>query len=413
MELLLAIVVLALGHTVTSTYGTNSNNDAVIQFPVLHKNHPLLSSQIQRENIPGASVTGDDSLREDVFFMAISLGTPAVVNLVTIDTGSSLSWVQCQHCDMHCYWQARKVGPIFNPFKSSTFQNVGCSTEVCDDIHKSSSTPYGCAEEKDACLYRIRYALGEYSVGYLGKDKLTLPNNYTIDDFVFGCGADNLYKGFSAGVIGFGNESYSFFNQVAQQANYRAFSYCFPSNHESAGFLSVGPYARDENLMLTSLISYDHFPYYAIQQLDMMVNGVRLEIDPRIYSTALTIVDSGTTDTFILPPVFHALDMAVTMAMQAKGYARRSVREKICFVSGDSINWNDLPTIEMKFIVSTLALRMENVFYVNSDDDICLTFRPNDGSVSGVQLLGNRALRSFRVVYDIQNRIFGFQAGAC
>lgn len=392
------------------------NSHGALEFPVFHKNHPSFSSWIQSSTVPvpEATVTTDDNLRENVFFMSINLGTPAVSNLVTIDTGSSLSWVQCGRCDVRCQWQIGSTRPMFNPFNSSTYQNVKCSTEACRTIRKSTGITSVCVHETDPCLYRIRYALGEYSVGYLGKEKLTLPNSMPVDDFIFGCGGDNLYNGLNAGIIGFGDESYSFFNQVAQQTNYRAFSYCFPSNHENEGFLSIGPYVRDERLMLTRLISYGTLPFYAVQQLDMMVNGISLEIDPRIYSTAVTIIDSGTTDTFILSPVFRALDKAVTTAMLAKGYVRGSATNKICFVTtGDSINWNDLPSVEMTFGTSTLVLRMENVFYVNTDDNICLTFQPDDAVVRGVQILGNRALRSFRVVHDIQDRVFGFQAGAC
>ncbi|CAL4995488.1 unnamed protein product [Urochloa decumbens] len=423
MEVFLAVMVIVLSSTVRSvsstssspTYGTYLNNDGAFQFPVFHTNHPLLPSWVQSASIQDTTVTRGNNLQENAYFVAISLGTPAVLNVVTIDTCSSLSWVQCQHCDTRCYWQSRTAGPIFNPLKSSTYQNVNCSTEVCHAMHKASGIFSGCVNDKlDACLYRTRYAPGKYSVGYLVKDKLTIPNNYTIDDFIFGCGAGNLHSGSNAGIIGFGKESYSFFNQVAKQTNYRAFSYCFPSVHENEGFLSIGPYVRDEKLMLTRLISYGPIPFYAIQQLDMMVNGIRLEVDPRIYSTAMTIVDTSTTDTYILSPLFHALAKEVTTAMLAKGYARGSLKDKICFVTtGEPIVWNDLPTVAMKFGMSTLVLRMGNVFYVNSDDDICLTFQPDDAGVKGVQVLGNRAMRSFKVVYDIEDRIFGFEAGAC
>ncbi|KAJ1274325.1 hypothetical protein BS78_05G053600 [Paspalum vaginatum] len=293
---------------------------------------------------------------------------------------------------MLCYWQSGKAGQFFNPSKSSSYQSVRCSSEVCRAMHKSSGVFSGCVHEIDACLYRKIYVSGQYSAGYLVRDKLTLPNNYTIDDFIFGCGADNLYSGSNAGAIGFGDESYSFFNQVARQTNYRAFSYCFPSDHGSEGFLSIGPYVRDEKLMLTRLISDGHYlKFYAIQQVDMSVNGIQLEVDPGIYGTAVTVVDCGTTDSFILSPVFNALDKAVTTAMLAKGYPRGSAKDRICFATTDEpIDWSDLPTVEMKFGVSTtLVLRMENVFYVNSDGGICLTFQPDDAAAhKGFKFLG-------------------------
>ena len=125
--------------------------------------------------------------------------------------------------------------------------------------------------------------------------------------------------------------------------------------------------------MLTRLISYGHLPFYAIQQLDKTVNWIWLEVDPCIYSTTMTIVDSYRYIYFI--SVFHALDKAVRTTMLAKGYTRGSIKDKICFVTtGELTDWNDLLTVEMKFGISAMVLPMENVIYANSDDDICLTF---------------------------------------
>lgn len=371
---------------------------------------------IQPANIPADSSTviGDDSMRKNKYFMGISLGTPPVFNLVTIDTGSTLSWVQCKNCQIKCYDQAAKAGQIFNPYNSSTYSKVGCSTEACNGMHMDLAVEYGCVEEDDTCIYSLRYGSGEYSVGYLGKDRLTLASNRSIDNFIFGCGEDNLYNGVNAGIIGFGTKSHSFFNQVCQQTDYTAFSYCFPRDHENEGSLTIGPYARDINLMWTKLIYYDHKPAYAIQQLDMMVNGIRLEIDPYIYISKMTIVDSGTADTYILSPVFDALDKAMTKEMQAKGYTRGWDERRICFISNSgSANWNDFPTVEMKLIRSTLKLPVENALYESSNNVICSTFLPDDAGVRGVQMLGNRAVRSFKLVFDIQAMNFGFKARAC
>ncbi|PNT65287.1 aspartyl protease family protein At5g10770 [Brachypodium distachyon] len=400
-----------------SSYGVHLNADGAFQFPVFHKYHPYLNSMVQAANIPDSAVIGDDSIRKNQFFMGISLGTPAVFNLVTIDTGSTISWVQCQYCIVHCYTQDQRAGPTFNTSSSSTYRRVGCSAQVCHDMHVSQNIPSGCVEEEDSCIYSLRYASGEYSAGYLSQDRLTLANSYSIQKFIFGCGSDNRYNGHSAGIIGFGNKSYSFFNQIAQLTNYSAFSYCFPSNQENEGFLSIGPYVRDSNkLILTQLFDYGaHLPVYALQQFDMMVNGMRLQVDPPVYTTRMTVVDSGTVETFVLSPVFRALDRALTKAMVAEGYVRGSDSKEICFHSnGDSVDWSKLPVVEIKFSRSILKLPAENVFYYEtSDGSICSTFQPDDAGVPGVQILGNRATRSFRVVFDIQQRNFGFEAGAC
>ncbi|XP_066391747.1 uncharacterized protein [Miscanthus floridulus] len=202
-------------------------------------------------------------------------------------------------------------------------------------------------------------------------------------------------------------------------------------SHGAEGFLSIGPYARDDDddakLEFTNLI----FGYagddrrrfvYSLQQLDMMVFGQQLDVDPSVYTMQMMIVDSGTPITFLLAPVFDALDKAVTAAMAAKGYgrARHQLQDEentLCFwVPGDMVDWSDLPTVEMKFTAETgLKLPLENVFdqrFIDSDGRLlCLPIQPRGAGVNGVQILGNKATRTFRVVFDLQ--MFGFQPDAC
>lgn len=389
-------------------------------------------------------MVANDVIHKGKFFMVISLGTPAVFNLVAIDTGSTLSWVQCRSCQIQCHTHLPEVGPIFDHRNSSTYQRVACSSKDCAAVHDRLGVLSGCVEETDTCLYSLRYGSGplaQYSVGRLGKDRLrlALSDDYgVVDGFVFGCSEDVRFNGREAGIVGFGNETFSFFNQVmAAQANggynYNAFSYCFPGNHGTQGFLSIGPYDRHGgDLSFTNLI----FGYgddrrrfaYSLQQLDMVVDGQRLDVvDPSVYASQMMIVDSGTPVTFLLAPVFDALDKAVTAAMAARGYARHQLQDEentVCFwiaAAGETTtaDWSQmmLPTVEMKFTGTTLKLPPQNVFDQRFADSegrlVCLPFQPSAAGVSGVQILGNKATRSFRVVFDLQARMFGFQPDAC
>ncbi|KAL6643918.1 hypothetical protein ACP70R_018684 [Stipagrostis hirtigluma subsp. patula] len=416
------------------------NKDGALQFPVFHRKHPCLASNSSSPSnstgvhpaaylLPEASpVVANDNIHKGKFFMVISLGTPAVFNLVTIDTGSTLSWVQCQVCQIWCHSHAAEAGPVFDPRSSTTYGRVACSSRDCAAIHDRLGIPFGCVEETDTCLYSLRYGSGpsaQYSVGRLGRDRLslTLSDEYSVvDDFVFGCSEDARFEGREAGVVGLGNESFSFVNQVmARQAGgYNAFSYCLPGSHGAEGFLSIGPYARDQLEFTRLVFGYgeDHRPFvYSLQQLDMMVDGARLDVDPSVYTRQMMIVDSGTALTFLLAPVFGALDEAVTEAMAAKGYARRQLHNEkhtVCFlVTNETVDWSDLPNVAMRFPGATLRLPPRNVFderFIDSDHLMCLPFQPAE---AGVQILGNKVTRSFRVVFDLQNARFGFQTGAC
>jgi hypothetical protein len=53
------------------------------------------------------------------YVVTVGLGTPPVSQVVLMDTGKDLSWVQCKPCNSTtCYPQN---DPLFDPSKSSTF----------------------------------------------------------------------------------------------------------------------------------------------------------------------------------------------------------------------------------------------------------------------------------------------------
>ena len=395
---------------------SRQRKDGAFHFPVFHRKHPCVDedpSTIHAASVSDAgTVIGNDKIHQGKYFMAIRLGTPAVFNLVTIDTGSTLSWVNCKRCRIRCHEQAAEAGPKLDPHRSATYRHVGCSDEDCLDIQADNGVPYGCVDETDTCLYGLRYG-SQYSAGKLGRDRLALGDNYTIvDDFVFGCSEDDMFYGLEAGVIGLCDKRYSFFNQMARLTTYNAFAYCFPGDHRAEGFLIVGPYPQKLELVTTLIRGYGRRQHvYSVLLLGIAVDGKPLEVDGR----QILVVDSGTDDTFVSSSVFYALAEAIASAMQDKAYYREYGR-KVCFrpAGGEPVNWRSLPTVQMQLLRATLELPPENVFHQQSTDRICLAFQSNDAAgVPDVQILGNKALRSFRVVYDLQKMTFGFQARAC
>lgn len=65
------------------------------------------------------------------FLAKVSIGQPPVLQLLNVDTGSSLLWVQCAPCD-GCPGQAVLM---YDPSKSSTFAVIPCMpwSQICGD----------------------------------------------------------------------------------------------------------------------------------------------------------------------------------------------------------------------------------------------------------------------------------------
>lgn len=129
---------------------------------MFHEKHPCVQASTANVQKTWYSFE-DDKIHKDRFLMAIGLGTPAIMNLVTIDTGSTLSWVQCKPCPIDCHDQAEEAGRNFDALQSSTYQSIGCSTEDCGFVHETLGIPFGCNEEQDSCLYSLRYGSGQES----------------------------------------------------------------------------------------------------------------------------------------------------------------------------------------------------------------------------------------------------------
>lgn len=65
------------------------------------------------------------------YIVTVGLGTPKRDLSLIFDTGSDLTWTQCQPCTRSCYSQKE---PIFDPSKSSSYANVSCSSSSCSDL---------------------------------------------------------------------------------------------------------------------------------------------------------------------------------------------------------------------------------------------------------------------------------------
>ncbi|CAI0374155.1 unnamed protein product [Linum tenue] len=120
-----------------------------------------------------------------------------------MDTGSSLSWMQCKPCVIYCHSQA---DPVFDPSASSTYSKLSCATPECSSLKAATLNDPACEADSNACIYTASYGDASYSIGYLGKDVLNLSpaaGSGSQQRFTFGCGQDNQgLFGRAAGILG-------------------------------------------------------------------------------------------------------------------------------------------------------------------------------------------------------------------
>ncbi|KAA8521466.1 hypothetical protein F0562_012124 [Nyssa sinensis] len=146
------------------------------------------------------------------YVVTIGFGTPKRDYNVIFDTGSDITWIQCQPCSQSCYSQHE---PLFDPSLSSSYSKGSCKSYNIDN------------------QYLIQYGDGSYSSGLFGCDTLTLEPSDVITNFQFGC-AQNSSDGFgeAAGMLGLGQGQLSLVSQTASKFG-KIFLYCLPTSTSS------------------------------------------------------------------------------------------------------------------------------------------------------------------------------------
>uniref|UniRef100_A0A8R7PQ52 Peptidase A1 domain-containing protein n=1 Tax=Triticum urartu TaxID=4572 RepID=A0A8R7PQ52_TRIUA len=151
------------------------------------------------------------------YLMELAIGTLPVPFITLFDTGSDLTWTQCQPCKL-CFPQDTPV-----PTASSSFSPLTCSSDACLPVWSR-----GCAPSS-LCGYRYAYGDDSHSAGVLGTETLTFGSGPSqvpapfAGAVAFGCGRDNGGDWYnSTGLVGLGRGSLS----LVAQLGFEKFSYC-------------------------------------------------------------------------------------------------------------------------------------------------------------------------------------------
>uniref|UniRef100_A0ACD5ZMH9 Uncharacterized protein n=1 Tax=Avena sativa TaxID=4498 RepID=A0ACD5ZMH9_AVESA len=332
----------------------------------------------------------------------MGLGTPAKQYVMVVDTGSSLTWLQCSPCRISCH---RQSGPVFDPKASSSYASVSCSTPQCTGLSTATLNPAACSSS-DVCIYQASYGDSSFSVGYLSKDTVSFGSN-SVPDFYYGCGQDNegLF-GRSAGLMGLARNKLSLLYQLAPTLGY-SFSYCLPSS-SSSGYLSIGSYNPGQYSYTPMVSSTLDDSLYFIKLSGMSVAGKPLSVSSSEYSSLPTIIDSGTVITRLPTSVYTALSKSVAGAMKGTKRADAYSILDTCFVGQAS--QVRAPAVSMDFAGgASLKLSAQNLLVDVDSSTTCLAFAP----ARSAAIIGNTQQQSLSVVYDVKSNRIGFAAGGC
>jgi len=381
-----------------------------------------------------ATLKSGASLGTGEYFIDMFVGTPPKHVWLILDTGSDLSWIQCDPC-YDCFEQN---GPLYNPKDSSSYRNISCHDPQCQLV--SSPDPLQpCKDENQTCPYFYEYADGSNTTGDFALEKftvnLTWPNGREkfkpVVDVMFGCGHWN--KGFfhgAAGLLGLGRGPLSFSSQL-QSIYGHSFSYCLTdlfSNTSTSSKLVFGEdkeLLNNQNMNFTSFLAGEETPddtFYYLQIKSIMVGGEELDIPEQTWhwlsegaasASGGTIIDSGSTLTFFPEPAYGIIKEAFEKKIKVQQIAVGDFIMSPCYNVSGALQV-ELPEFGIHFADGAeWNFPAENYFYqYELDEVICLAILKTPHH-SHFTIIGNLLQQNFHILYDMKRSRLGYSPRRC
>lgn len=384
-----------------------------------------------------------------------SLGTPPQPLPVLLDTGSHLTWVPCTssyEC-RNCSSPSASAVPVFHPKNSSSSRLVGCRNPSCQWVHSAANLATKCrrapcspgaancpAAASNVCPpYAVVYGSGS-TAGLLIADTLRAPGR-AVPGFVLGCSLVSVHQP-PSGLAGFGRGAPS----VPAQLGLPKFSYCllsrrFDDNAAVSGSLVLGGTGGGEGGMqyvpLVKSAAGDKLPYgvyYYLALRGVTVGGKAVRLPARAFAgnaagSGGTIVDSGTTFTYLDPTVFQPVADAVVAAVGGRYKRSKDAEDGLglhpCFALPQGARSMALPELSFHFEGgAVMQLPVENYFVVagrGAVEAICLAVVTDFGGGSGARnegsgpaiILGSFQQQNYLVEYDLEKERLGFRRQSC
>ncbi|CAI9098297.1 OLC1v1034918C1 [Oldenlandia corymbosa var. corymbosa] len=391
---------------------------------------PLKTQNISTGSLPRAS----DKLpftHNVTLTVSLAVGTPPQNVTMVLDTGSELSWLQCN---------ISRLGlglPGFDPNRSSSYRPVGCSSPTCTTRTQDFSIPASC-DSKNLCHAVLSYADASSSEGNLAYDTFNIGGS-DFQGTIFGC-MDSGYSSNSeedsktTGLIGMNRGSLSFVSQMG----FKKFSYCISSS-DFSGVLLLGDanFTWSIPLNYTPLIQISMpLPYfdrvaYTVQLEGIKVSNNLLQLPKSVYEpdhtgAGQTMVDSGTQFTFLLGPAYTALRNE--FVNQTSGFLR--VLEEpdfvfqgamdLCFrVPETQKKLPALPPVSLIFRGAEITVSGERLLYRvpgesrGNDEVFCFTFGNSDLLAIEAYVIGHHHQQNVWVEFDLEKSRIGFAKLQC
>ncbi|KAL5748915.1 hypothetical protein ACOSP7_025955 [Xanthoceras sorbifolium] len=394
-------------------------------------------SKISSKLVSSNAVAGDSSpvfpVRGNVFpdglyFTYILVGNPPRPYHLDIDTGSDLTWIQC---DAPCSSCAKGANPLYKPSKGKI---IPSKDSLCMEIQKNQKAGY--CETCQQCDYEIEYADRSSSMGVLARDELHLVianGSLSKLNVVFGCAYDQqglllntLVK--TDGILGLSRAKVSLPSQLASQGIINnVVGHCLPTDAGDGGYMFLGDeFVPNRGMAWVPMLDSSSKSFYRTEIVKMNYGNSPLSLGRQGSRVGQVLFDTGSSYTYFTKQAYSELISALK-EVSAMGLIQDASDPTlpICWRAKFPIR----SVIEVKQYFKTLTLQFgsqwwivskklhippEGYLIVSKKGSICLGILDGSGVHDGSTIiLGDISLHAQLVVYDNVNKRIGWAKSDC
>ncbi|XP_022141111.1 aspartic proteinase Asp1-like isoform X2 [Momordica charantia] len=349
------------------------------------------------------------------FTVSINIGNPPKIFELDIDTGSDLTWVQC---DAPCTGCTLPRDKQYRPHNNA----VRCGEPLCAALVSPGQVP--CNNPNDQCDYEVEYADHGSSTGVLVRDLVPLRfvnGAFLTPNLGFGCGYEQRNGGLQpsssiAGVLGLGRSEASIVAQLSALGLVsNIIGHCLSG--QGGGFLFFGGDLFPSSKMSWTPILRTPGGNYSVGPAEVYYGG------KAVGSEGLTLTfDSGSSYTYFNSKVYGAVEKLLKNDL--KGKLRDEPEDEtlpVCWKGTKAFK----SVADVRNFFKPLALGFTNsknqfqippeaYLIISKFGNVCLGI--SNGSQVGLgndNLIGDISMLDKIVIYDNESQRIGWAPANC
>ncbi|KAH9611179.1 hypothetical protein KSS87_001334 [Heliosperma pusillum] len=349
---------------------------------------------------------------------------------LSLDTGSTLMWLQCAECQKDGNTCFPQVDPLFRNSLSHSFTPVMENSALC------TPTPPN-PNPRLPCYYDVEYADGAKSHGVLAHESFKFesetPAPYS-QLLLFGCGFDQTDFSVkpgepekAAGIMGLGRGKKALQMQLDDKHVGLSFSYCFQDllhpgdDHHTPQrptYLQfIEDMQEDPSTYQETTFQFPRSSIYFIKLVNIKIDDTHVPIVP----LDRVIIDSGSSITYLVQPVYDSIRDALVSWLRKKWGPPRILRANgleddptFCIGKTSDVGFDNLPSIHLILEGGAdFEIKREQGFVAYTDDPtdvyFCLMIEPHET----LSIIGAFQQVNHKILYDMKQKKLLFKNEDC